>query len=327
LFLTKQTALRAGDLSGTPFYADDRRLQLIVLFMRLLLAAFLSCTALLASNTARAESTLDLLFKAQQSAQTEAVLPPALTSATLAEPAIMIEPALDADADGVPVKKGKKKGASKDGSKFEGRIASGGGRPEIVPREPKIVALKTREAPGTVIINTSGRELFFVKGDGLAYRYRIAVGKQGFSWAGTETISSVTDWPDWYPPKEMRERKPELPEKMEGGVKNPLGAKAIYLGNTLYRIHGTNEPKSIGRAASSGCFRMNNSDVVHLASMVSIGSKVMVIDSFKNMKPRAAAVAGTVKVKSASRKAKRKIASAKTEPAAVLETPLPARAE
>ena len=110
-----------------------------------------------------------------------------------------------------------------------------------------------------------------------AYRYRIAVGRIGFTWFGTETVSRVADWPDWRPPKEMREREPHLPELMTGGLYNPLGAKSIYLGNTLYRIHGTNNAGSVGSASSSGCFRMTNGNVTHLASLVNIGAQVHVL--------------------------------------------------
>jgi lipoprotein-anchoring transpeptidase ErfK/SrfK len=112
-----------------------------------------------------------------------------------------------------------------------------------------------------------------------AYAYPIGVGRQGFSWTGKEKISRIADWPDWYPPADMRKRKPDLPTRMLGGIRNPLGAKAIYLGNTLYRIHGTNEPKSIGKAESSGCFRMLNENVLHLASLVRVGTEVTVVRS------------------------------------------------
>ena len=115
--------------------------------------------------------------------------------------------------------------------------------------------------------------------DKRAYRYPISVGRDGFNWTGTETISRKQAWPDWYPPAEMRERDPSLPEKMTGGVKNPLGAMALYLGNSLYRIHGTNDVKSIGQAQSSGCFRMLNAAVVHLASIAEVGTIVAVVDA------------------------------------------------
>ena len=116
-------------------------------------------------------------------------------------------------------------------------------------------------APGTIVIETHGRQLFFVTSDRRGLRYPISVGRDGFTWNGDEKISRIAEWPDWHPPEEMRERDQSLPEKMTGGVKNPLGAKAIYLGNTLYRIHGTNDAKTIGQAASSGCFRMLNGHV------------------------------------------------------------------
>src|SRR5262249_3031286 len=108
-------------------------------------------------------------------------------------------------------------------------------------------------------------------------RYPISVGREGFNWAGAEKISRIADWPDWHPPEEMRGRDPRLPEKMSGGIRNPLGAKALYLGNSLYRIHGTNDSRSIGPAASPGCFRMLNGHVVDLASRVEIGTIVTVV--------------------------------------------------
>ena len=110
-----------------------------------------------------------------------------------------------------------------------------------------------------------------------AYRYPISVGREGFTWTGSERISRVADWPDWHPPKEMRERDRSLPEKMTGGVRNPLGAKAMYLGSSLYRIHGTNSAQTIGRANSSGCFRMMNGHVVDLSRRVGVGTKVVVL--------------------------------------------------
>ena len=115
--------------------------------------------------------------------------------------------------------------------------------------------------------------------DKQAYRYAIAVGREGFSWTGSETISRKQEWPDWYPPAEMRQRDPHLPVKMTGGLRNPLGARALYLGNTLYRIHGTNDESSIGRAESSGCFRMLNGNVAHLAIIAEVGTPVSVVPS------------------------------------------------
>jgi lipoprotein-anchoring transpeptidase ErfK/SrfK len=157
------------------------------------------------------------------------------------------------------------------------RHLDGGGRPYIERIEPRRVSFPSSYAAGSIIIDNRGRQLFLVQSPTSALRYPISVGREGFNWSGTEKISRVAEWPDWYPPEEMRERDPSLPEKMSGGIRNPLGAKALYLGNTLYRIHGTNDAKSIGRAASSGCFRMLNGHIVDLASRVQIGTPVTVV--------------------------------------------------
>ena len=162
--------------------------------------------------------------------------------------------------------------------------ADGGPRADIQPQAPPLVAFSGQYAPGSIIIDTSARKLYYVTGPAAAYAYSIGVGREGFSWTGSEKVSRITDWPEWYPPAEMRQRKPELPERMLGGLRNPLGAKAIYLGNTLYRIHGTNDPKSIGKAESSGCFRMLNANVLHLASLVHVGTPVSVVRSL-NRRP------------------------------------------
>ena len=158
----------------------------------------------------------------------------------------------------------------------------GGGRPDIQPQAPSEVPFNAPTAPGSIIIDTSARKLYYITSPGAAFAYPIGVGREGFAWTGSEKVSRVTDWPDWYPPAEMRKRKPELPERMLGGLRNPLGAKAIYLGNTLYRIHGTNDPKSIGKAESSGCFRMLNNHVLHLASMVHPGTLVTIVKSLSS---------------------------------------------
>lgn len=155
-------------------------------------------------------------------------------------------------------------------------LASGGAKPSIAPQAPQTVKF-SGYAPGTVVIDTAGRKLYYVKSGGTAYRYPITVGKAGFTWTGTQKVSRVANWPDWTPPAEMRQRKPHLPLKMTGGINNPLGAKAIYLGSTLYRIHGTNDASSIGTAASSGCIRMHNGHVVHLAGLVGPGTTVKVL--------------------------------------------------
>jgi lipoprotein-anchoring transpeptidase ErfK/SrfK len=156
-------------------------------------------------------------------------------------------------------------------------VMDGGGRPAIAPSAPPVVAYTGGHAPGTVVIDTNGRALYYVLSGGRAYRYPIAVGRIGFSWTGTQRVTRVASWPDWRPPAEMRQRQPHLPQLMTGGVRNPLGAKALYLGSTLYRIHGTNDVRSIGTASSSGCFRMTNSHVTHLASMAGVGTTVHVM--------------------------------------------------
>lgn len=159
------------------------------------------------------------------------------------------------------------------------KLLSGGSQPIITPSEPAVVAFPNEETNGTIIIDTQARKLYLTLSRKDAYQYPISVGREGFTWKGTEQVSRIADWPDWHPPKEMREREPGLPEKMTGGLRNPLGAKAIYLGKSLYRIHGTNDPRTIGRAASSGCFRMLNRHVIHLAEMVEVGTTtVKVVD-------------------------------------------------
>lgn len=144
-----------------------------------------------------------------------------------------------------------------------------------VPRE--LVAFNGNYAPGTVVVNTSERRLYFVLPGHKAIRYGIGVGRAGFDWSGTETITRKQEWPDWVPPAEMLQRRPDLPRYMAGGPDNPLGARAMYLGATLYRIHGSNEPDTIGTAVSSGCIRMLNEDVVDLYERVKVGTKVVVL--------------------------------------------------
>ena len=165
----------------------------------------------------------------------------------------------------------------------------GGGRPQIAGRAPPIVPFYSNEKPGTILIDNSKRRLFLVLDNDEAYEYPISVGRDGFTWTGTEKISRVADWPDWHPPAEMRQRDPRLPELMYGGIKNPLGVKALFLGSTLYRIHGTNDPKTIGYAASSGCFRMMNEHVVHLAALVDVGTVVKVMDEIPGVEEASAA--------------------------------------
>jgi lipoprotein-anchoring transpeptidase ErfK/SrfK len=139
------------------------------------------------------------------------------------------------------------------------------------------VAYEARQAPGTIVIDTPARHLYFVLPGGRAIRYGIGVGRPGFTWAGMKTVSMKREWPDWRPPGEMLRRRPDLPRYMEGGPSNPLGARALYLGTSLYRIHGTNEPHTIGQSVSSGCIRMMNEDVVDLYQRVRVGTRVQVI--------------------------------------------------
>lgn len=141
----------------------------------------------------------------------------------------------------------------------------------------KIVTFAMEAAPGSIIVNTREHALYLVLGDGRAVKYRVATAKKGFEWSGTHKVASKTTWPDWRPPVEMRQRRPELPEFMAGGPENPLGARAIYIGGTIYRIHGTNEPSSIGKSVSSGCIRMLNEDVSELYRFVKLGASVTVI--------------------------------------------------
>jgi lipoprotein-anchoring transpeptidase ErfK/SrfK len=164
-----------------------------------------------------------------------------------------------------------------DDRRWGAEEASGGARPDIAPISPQSIRFPSSYPTGSIVIDTRGRQLFFIKSATEALRYPISVGREGFSWTGTETISRKAEWPDWYPPEEMRDRDPALPVKMTGGIRNPLGAKALYLGKTLYRIHGTNDAKSIGRAASSGCFRMLNGHIIDLSSRVEVGAAVTVV--------------------------------------------------
>ena len=163
----------------------------------------------------------------------------------------------------------------------------GGPRPAILAATPPVVALRKPEPAGSIIIDSGGRRLYYVLPGNQAYEYPISVGREGFSWTGTEAISRIADWPDWRPPAEMRQREPGLPKIMYGGIRNPLGAKSLYLGSTLYRIHGTNDPKSIGLAASSGCFRMMNEHVTHLATVAGVGTQVRVVANYGNSRSAA----------------------------------------
>lgn len=144
-----------------------------------------------------------------------------------------------------------------------------------IPRQ--VVAFETRHAPGTIIVSTSERRLYYVMGDGKAVQYGIGVGRPGFTWGGTHSVTMKREWPDWRPPASMLKRRPDLPRYMAGGPDNPLGARALYIGSTIYRIHGSNEPETIGEAVSSGCIRMTNEDVMDLYNRAKVGARVVVM--------------------------------------------------
>ncbi|MGE5266056.1 MAG: L,D-transpeptidase [Deltaproteobacteria bacterium] len=160
------------------------------------------------------------------------------------------------------------------------KYMEGGERPDIKPVAPPIVYFDRAEEVGSIIIDTEARKLYFILPNRQAYEYPISVGRDGFTWTGTERISRIAAWPSWTPPPEMRERVAGLPITVSGGIKNPQGARALYLGNTVYRIHGTNNDRSVGRANSSGCFRLTNEHVVHLASIAKVGTKVRVMQTY-----------------------------------------------
>jgi lipoprotein-anchoring transpeptidase ErfK/SrfK len=149
-------------------------------------------------------------------------------------------------------------------------------REQAIPRQ--IVEWRHAQyGPGTVVISTRHRRLYYVLGHGRAIEYGVGVGRQGFTWSGTKTVSRKREWPDWTPPPQMLRRRPDLPRHMAGGMENPLGARALYLGSSNYRIHGSNEANTIGAAVSSGCIRMTNRDVVDLYDRVRVGTKVVVL--------------------------------------------------
>jgi len=152
------------------------------------------------------------------------------------------------------------------------------GQPKELPAHLKrqLVDFQTKEPPGTIIVDTPNTYLYLVLGGGKALRYGVRVGREGFTWSGTERVSRMREWPDWHPPAEMIERQPYLPRFMAGGNGNPMGARALYLGNTLYRIHGTNQPSTIGQTVSSGCVGMLNEDIEDLYSRVQVGARVVV---------------------------------------------------
>jgi lipoprotein-anchoring transpeptidase ErfK/SrfK len=150
-------------------------------------------------------------------------------------------------------------------------------RPQATPEPRQLVNIDERYKAGTILISTAERRLYYVLGRGEAIQYAVGVGRPGFEWGGTLPITRKREWPDWRPPAEMLQRRPDLPRYMAGGPDNPLGARAMYLGGSLYRIHGSNEPETIGQAVSSGCIRMTNDDVMDLYDRVKVGTKVVVL--------------------------------------------------
>ena len=165
-------------------------------------------------------------------------------------------------------------GANSSDVMFPNFFSSGIGRSSPIPRER--VSYQSNYAPGSIVVDTRERRLYLITGPGEALRYGIGVGRDGCRWGGVHRITAKKEWPSWTPPAQMLQRRPDLPRFMRGGPDNPLGARAMYLGSTLYRIHGSNEPETIGQAVSSGCFRMTNSDVIDLYNRVRVGAKVIV---------------------------------------------------
>ena len=185
---------------------------------------------------------------------------------------------------------------------------AGGPRPSIAPVAPPVTTFRSKYGKGTIIVDTRRRRLLYVLSQSKAYLYPVSVGRQGFQWSGMERITAKRNWPTWRPPAEMRKRKPNLPKVMSGGLYNPLGAKALYLGSSLYRIHGTSNTGGIGSANSSGCIRMHNSHVTHLAGLAKIGTKVVVLKALPNKvaRPFAGKTTASIKVASATARPSRK---------------------
>ena len=150
-------------------------------------------------------------------------------------------------------------------------------QPMMTPVPRETVAYDGAYAPGTIVISTEERRLYLVLPEHQAIRYGVGVGRPGFEWSGVKTITAKREWPDWTPPPEMLKRRPDLPRHMAGGIENPLGARAMYLGGSMYRIHGSNEPDTIGQAVSSGCIRMTNDDVQDLYERVNVGTKAVIL--------------------------------------------------
>ena len=150
-------------------------------------------------------------------------------------------------------------------------------RPQASAIAREVVSFDKTHAVGTIVVSTAERRLYYVLSEGKAIRYGVGVGRSGFEWGGAQSISNKREWPDWRPPEQMLKRRPDLPRHMAGGPENPLGARALYLGSSLYRIHGSNEPDTIGQAVSSGCIRMTNDDVMDLYERAKVGTRVVVL--------------------------------------------------
>ena len=165
---------------------------------------------------------------------------------------------------------GRVRGGTPDSVKVKGLF-------DMLALQRGVVPFETKEKPGTVIVFTKERKLYLVLGPGQAMRYGVGVGRDGFTWHGIHTVTNKREWPDWRPPPEMIKRQPYLPRHMKGGPGNPLGARAMYIGSTIYRIHGTHDPDSVGEADSSGCIRLTNPDVIDLYQRVKVGAKVIVV--------------------------------------------------
>lgn len=189
-----------------------------------------------------------------------APLPAATVQPVAVEADVYDDPALEDDSAPLPIYR-----------------ANSGGKGVDPKFDRHLVRYTSSDPAGTIIVDTGARYLYLVQGDGTALRYGIGVGREGFAWSGSERVTDMREWPDWRPPPEMVERRPDLPNVMPGGPDNPLGARALYLGKTLYRIHGSNEPETIGQAVSSGCIRMRNQDVIDLYDRVKVGTLVRVI--------------------------------------------------
>ncbi|UMY18829.1 L,D-transpeptidase [Methylobacterium organophilum] len=203
--------------------------------------------------------------------------------ATTAAQAVPYDPFAGNDADDYYAEDGGQGGwpvqgpyGGQGGYYGQGQQASPQAQVAPIPRE--VVAFDGNYAPGTIVVSTAERRLYFVMPGGRAMRYGVGVGRPGFTWSGVNKITAKKEWPSWTPPKAMLARRPDLPRYMAGGIENPLGARAMYIGNSEYRIHGSNEPDTIGQAVSSGCIRMTNDDVTDLYERVRIGAKVVVLN-------------------------------------------------